>query len=88
MLMTPAELKSSPHVDGEDVRQARAALGLSASEAADIVGLNDGAAWRKWERNGVTGTGAVLVKALMESAAVRRYFRVVGTLHTRERAKE
>jgi len=62
----------------DEVRQARISLNISASSAAELVGLNDGAAWRKWERNGVSGPGAVLIRALLESHAVRRYFRVAG----------
>jgi hypothetical protein len=58
----------------DEVRTARAELRLSAAEAAHLVGLNDGAAWRKWERNGVTGPGAVLLGALLGSRAVRRHF--------------
>jgi DNA-binding transcriptional regulator YiaG len=67
------------HLSPSEVRTARADLGLSASEAAVLVGLNDGAAWRRWERNGVTGPGAVLIRALMESRAVRRHFGIETT---------
>lgn len=63
-------------IDAREVREFRAAARLSAAQAANIVGLNDDAAWRKWERNGVTGSGAVLLRAMIESAAVRRYFGV------------
>jgi len=63
-------------LDAATVRAARSSLGLSASEAAILVGLNDGAAWRKWERNGVSGPGAILIQALIESQPVRRHFRV------------
>ncbi|WP_191320448.1 hypothetical protein [Camelimonas fluminis] len=43
---------------------------------AAVVGLNDGAAWRKWERNGVKGPGAVLLASLIDSPDVRRHFRL------------
>jgi len=68
--MSPSELS------GDEVRAVRTMFNLSASRAASIVGLNDGAAWRKWERNGVRGPGAVLLKAIVESTAVRRYFKI------------
>ena len=63
-------------LDGKAVRKAREFLSLSASQAAEAVGLNDGAAWRKWERKGVSGPGAVLVSALVASRQVRRHFKL------------
>lgn len=65
---------SRRQLSADETRAARAALGLSASEMAQVVGLNDGAAWRKWERMGVSGPGAVLVSALLTSQPIRRYF--------------
>lgn len=63
-------------MDPEAVRTLRANLGLSAAQAADLAGVNDGAQWRKWERSGVKGPGAVLLNAIAQSPAVRRYFGV------------
>lgn len=81
------DVGKAPAITAADVRAARAALGLSAAAAAAMVGLSDGAAWRKWERNGVSGPGAMLVRALADSAAVRRYFGLTftGTDHTSRR---
>lgn len=66
-------------LDAAAVRAARETLGLSATEAASLVGLNDGAAWRKWERNGVSGPAAVLIRALIDSRAVRRHFGIAAS---------
>lgn len=74
----------APRMEATGVRTARATLGLSASEAAALVGLSEGAAWRQWERNGVGGPGAVLLQALLDSAAVRRHFGLAGTKTRRE----
>lgn len=72
------EAKHEAHLTGYQVRDARAKLSLSAAEAATLVGLNDGAAWRRWERGGVSGPGAVLLTALVESPAVREHFHIVN----------
>lgn len=58
----------------EEVRAARKSLSLSASKAAMIFGIYDGAAWRKWEQKGVSGPGAKLLTAMLESRAVRQHF--------------
>lgn len=63
-----------PTLSPAEVRTARADLGLTAAEAAALVGLNDGAAWRKWERLGVSGPAAVLLLALTDSEFVLEYF--------------
>lgn len=65
--------RTSP-IRADEVRAARSALRLSATEAAALVGINDGAQWRRWERDGVKGPAAVLLRAIIESRAVRRYF--------------
>jgi predicted DNA-binding protein (UPF0251 family) len=72
----PSERNSSVALDAEEVRAVRTMLGLSASDAAAIVGLSDGAAWRKLERNGARGAAAKLLIAVRDSQAVRRYFGV------------
>lgn len=63
--MTPADLKS-----------ARRALGLSAGGLARWVNVSDGATVRRWERGArdIPGPVIVLVKAALESRAVRRFF--------------
>jgi len=69
--MTPAELKS-----------ARQAFGLSAEGFARLVGAKSGRTVRRWEteaeasRLDIPGPVAVLVKALLDSAAVRKHFGV------------
>lgn len=63
--MTPEELKA-----------ARRALGLSAEGFALWVGVSGNRTVRKWE-NGerdIPGPVQVLVKAVMESEAVRKHF--------------
>jgi DNA-binding transcriptional regulator YiaG len=63
--MTPDELKSVRH-----------ALGLSAESFALWVKVSDGRTVRRWEsgERDIPGPVQVLVKAAMESRAVRRYF--------------
>lgn len=69
--MTPAELKS-----------ARNALGLSADGFAKLISPpdrpSDGRTVRRWEAGDrdIPGPVVVLVKAIMESRAVRQYFGV------------
>lgn len=69
--MTAAELKAARH-----------AFGLSANEFARLVGVSDGTTVRKWEleegstKRSIPGPVAVLVAALLESAAVRKHFGV------------
>jgi len=65
---------SKTGLTGDEVKAARAAFSLTADGMAAVVGLSDGAAWRKWERNGVKGPGAVLLSSLIDSPAVRRHF--------------
>lgn len=69
-------MTSLARMEAAEVRATRLSMGLSASQAAEIVGLSEGAAWRRWERDGVTGAGAILLRALTDSAAARRYFGV------------
>lgn len=63
--MTPAELKSARH-----------SLGLSADGFARWVGATDGSQVRKWERGAtaIPGPVKVLVRAALESRAVRKHF--------------
>ena len=65
--MTPAELKA-----------ARQALGLSAEGLAALLQVQSGRTVRRWEagEREVPGPVAVILKALAESQAVRRYFGV------------
>jgi DNA-binding transcriptional regulator YiaG len=67
--MTPAELKSARH-----------ALGLSAEGFARWVGVESGRTVRRWEsgERDIPGPVQVLVRAAIESTAVRRYFGIVG----------
>jgi DNA-binding transcriptional regulator YiaG len=75
LLQTGVSTISKPakktELSGPEVKAAREAFSLSAAEAAAFVGLNDGAAWRKWERNGVSGPAAVLIRLCLKSAAAR-----------------
>lgn len=63
--MTPEELKTARH-----------ALGLSAEGFAKWVNVADGRAVRRWEAGDrdIPGPVKVLVKAALESRAVRRHF--------------
>jgi len=73
--MTPAELKSARH-----------ALGLSANGFARWVGVAGGRTVRKWEAadGSVPGPVVVLVRAALDSAAVRDYFGLaLRSPHTR-----
>lgn len=69
--MTPGELKSARH-----------ALGLSAEGFAKLISPpdrpSDGRTVRRWEAGDrdIPGPVVVLVSAIMESRAVRRYFRL------------
>ena len=65
--MTPADLKSARH-----------ALGLSAEGMAKLVQVESGRTVRRWEagERDIPGPVQVLIRAIMESAAVRRYFRL------------
>lgn len=58
---------------GGQVREARSQLGLTAAAAAAAFGLNDGAAWRKWERNGVSGPAALMIGLCLQSPEARAY---------------
>lgn len=71
----------------EEFRAARAALGLSAEGLARLVMVQSGRTVRKWEAGDrdVPGPVAVLLQALIESAAVRLHFGV--TLATDSAAK-
>lgn len=63
--MTPEELKSARH-----------ALGLSAEGFASWVNVQSGRTVRKWEAGDrdIPGPVAVLVRAAMDSDAVRSHF--------------
>jgi DNA-binding transcriptional regulator YiaG len=65
--VTPAQLKS-----------ARCAFGLSAEGFARLVRVKSGRTVRRWEagERDIPGPVIVLVTALQESQAVRRYFGV------------
>lgn len=62
----------------EQLKQARHALGLSAEGMAKLVGVESGRTVRRWEAGSrsIPGPVQVIVAALMESPAVRRYFGV------------
>jgi DNA-binding transcriptional regulator YiaG len=60
-------------LSGAEVRAARETFSISASEAAAFFGLNDGAAWRRWERNGVSGSAAILIYLCLKSQAARSF---------------
>lgn len=63
--MTPANLKSARH-----------ALGLSAEGFARLVNVESGRTVRRWEsgERDIPGPVTVIVRALMDSRAVRRHF--------------
>jgi DNA-binding transcriptional regulator YiaG len=63
---------------GEDVKNTRAALGLSQQELAELVGISQARTIRKWERDEVCVPApvAIMLIALLTSRAVRRYFGV------------
>lgn len=63
--MTPADLKSARH-----------ALGLSAEGFARLVQVESGRTVRRWEsgERDIPGPVTVIVRALMDSRAVRRHF--------------
>ncbi len=62
----------------DDLRAARAALGLSAEGFARLVRVESGRTVRRWEagERDIPGPVAVLVSALMDSRSVRQYFGV------------
>ncbi len=62
----------------DDLRAARAALGLSAEGFARLVRVESGRTVRRWEagERDIPGPVEVLVSALMASWSVRRYFGV------------
>lgn len=74
---TGAVGRRKPHrgkeLTGDQVKQARSELGLTAAAAAAAFGLNDGAAWRKWERNGVSGPAALMIGLCLQSPEARVY---------------
>ena len=61
---------------GDELRNARHALGLSTSEFADFVSVSDARSVRRWEDNtrDIPGPVEVLVRAVLKSPAVRKYF--------------
>lgn len=63
--MTPADLKSARHT-----------LGLSAEGMARLLHVQSGRTVRRWEAGDrdIPGPVIVLIKAMMASPAVRRYF--------------
>lgn len=63
--MTPANLKSARH-----------ALGLSAEGFARLVNVESGRTVRRWEsgERDIPGPVTVIVRALMDSRAVRHHF--------------
>lgn len=63
--MTPTDLKSFRH-----------SLGLSAEGFARLVNVSDGRTVRRWEagQRDIPGPVVVLLSAIMDSRAVRRYF--------------
>lgn len=60
----------------EEFRVARVALGLSAEGLARLVEVSDGRTVRRWARGerDVPGPVAVILRALLDSPAVRQYF--------------
>lgn len=65
-------------MSAQEVRHARAALGLSAERLARLVSVHDGKTVRRWEsgERAVPGPVAVLLTALLTSEAVRQHFGV------------
>jgi DNA-binding transcriptional regulator YiaG len=66
-------------VTPEKLRAARTALGLSAEGFARLVRVESGRTVRRWEagERDIPGPVQVIVEALMNSRAVRRYFGVM-----------
>ena len=62
----------------DTLKSARHALGLSAEGFAKLVQVESGRTVRRWEagERDIPGPVVVVVGALMESRAVRRYFGV------------
>ena len=62
----------------DELRVIRGALGLSAEGLAALLQVQSGRTVRRWEagEREVPGPVAVILKALAESQAVRRYFGV------------
>jgi hypothetical protein len=65
--MTGAELKAAHH-----------RLGLSATKAAEVLGMSDGRTVRRWwcEEREIPQLVIIVTTALLESEAVREYFGV------------
>ena len=63
----------SPFITGAKVRALRKKLGHSAQTCAEMVGLNNGSGWRRWEREGAKGTAAVLLLAMIDLPALRQH---------------
>jgi DNA-binding transcriptional regulator YiaG len=70
---TPSKPTRKHILTGAEVKAARKAFSLSAAEAAAFFGINDGAAWRKWERNGVSGAAAILIRLCLKSEKARAF---------------
>lgn len=62
-----------PLLAGPKVRALRKMLDLSAEACAQMVGINDGAGWRRWERDGAKGVAAVFLTAMIDLPALRRH---------------
>ena len=63
---------------GAEVLAARATLSLSAEELAGLVGVSGARTIYKWEHGdrAVPGPVAIIITAVLESAAMREYFGV------------
>jgi DNA-binding transcriptional regulator YiaG len=71
-------------MSGARFREIREELGLSGDAMARFLRLQGGRTVRKWEAEDrtVPGPVAVLMEALSQSAAVRRYFALPGEIHS------
>ena len=74
--MAPAAANPAGAFTAAELRAIRAALGLSAEGLAKLVRVESGRTVRRWEagERDIPGPVRVILTAVMESRAVRRYF--------------
>jgi DNA-binding transcriptional regulator YiaG len=77
-IFQPLPSNGMDSMTAHELKTIRADLGLTAEAFATILGVADGRTVRRWEggERAIPGPVAVIAKAMRESAAVRRYFRV------------
>lgn len=77
-MTSAAEQKGTRGMTADEIRAARSALGLSAEGLARLVQVQSGRTVRKWEAGDrdVPGPVAVLMRAMLDSQAVRLHFGV------------